>query len=301
MRCTWPARQQPRLFRFNPATPNVAPVPSAPACGATVPSSLRMAFSPTGTLYYLPDTRLLYTINTTTGVATSTGVTIGNSNITSGGDMAFNSAGTLYILHQLENPMTANIGSGAVTQVGNAPVTSSSPSANATIGLSFNAAGELLAQTQNPNNIYRIPLPVGSTSTPTGVLVTGATAALARRATWRALTCLRLISQSPKPTASQLSTAVAQSPTPSSSRTAELIRSREPLPTQYLRRLLVRRGLALHLRVRRARRPLDPATSTRARRWKLEARQPIPSQAPSPLQPAVLSQTPLPFFARLAD
>jgi len=167
------AGNNPRLFRFNPATPNVAPVPVGTGLGATVPSSLRMAFSPSGTLYYLPDTRVLYTINTATGVATSTGVTIGNSStITSGGDMAFSPAGTLYISTSSKTLWTANITSGAVTQVGNAPV-SFSPSANATIGLAFNAAGELLAQTQNPNNIYRIPLPVGSTSTPTGVLVTG--------------------------------------------------------------------------------------------------------------------------------
>ncbi len=165
------AGNNPRLFRFNPATPNVAPVPIGTGLGATVPSSLRMAFSPSGTLYYLPDTRLLYTINTTTGVATSTGVTIGSSTtITSGGDMAFNSAGTLHIITSAKTLWTANIGSGAVTQVGDEPV-AFTPSANATIGLAFNAAGQLLAQTQNPNNIYRIPLPVGATSTPTGVLV----------------------------------------------------------------------------------------------------------------------------------
>ncbi len=166
---TYTGANNPTLYRFNPATPNVAPVAVGAGLGGTVPSSLRMAFSPTGTLYYLPDTRVLYTINTATGVATSTGVTVAAA-VTSGGDMAFNAAGTLYISTSSKLLYTVSIASGAATQIGNAAV-NFTPAANATIGLAFNAAGDLLAQTQNPNNIYRIPLPVANNATPQGVLV----------------------------------------------------------------------------------------------------------------------------------
>jgi uncharacterized repeat protein (TIGR01451 family) len=165
------AGNNPRLFQFNPATPNVAPVPIGNGLGAAVPSSLRMAFSPGGTLYYLPDTRDLYTINTATGVATDTGVNIGTAaQITSGGDMAFNAAGTLYISTSSKTIFSASIATGTATQIGNAPV-NFTPSANATIGLAFNSSDELLAQTQSPNNIYRIPLGVANNATPQGILV----------------------------------------------------------------------------------------------------------------------------------
>jgi uncharacterized repeat protein (TIGR01451 family) len=165
------AGNNPRLFQFNPATPNVAPVPVGNGLGAAVPSSLRMAFSPGGTLYYLPDTRDLYTINTATGIATDTGVNIGTAaQITSGGDMAFNAAGTLYISTSAKTIFSASIATGTATQVGNAPV-NFTPAANATIGLAFNSSDELLAQTQSPNNIYRIPLGVANNATPQGILV----------------------------------------------------------------------------------------------------------------------------------
>src|ERR1700682_1061637 len=52
-----------QVYRFNPATPNIAPVALTSTLGAAVPASLRMSFSSSGTLYYLPDTGVLYTIN----------------------------------------------------------------------------------------------------------------------------------------------------------------------------------------------------------------------------------------------
>ena len=162
----------PRLFQFNPATPNVAPVPVGAGLGAAVPSSLRMAFSPAGILYYLPENRVLYTINTATGVATSTGVTIGDSTtITSGGDMAFDAGGTLYVVTSSKKLFTANLGSGVVTQVGNAIINFPNPQPNATIGMAFDSTGRLLVQTQNANNIYSIALPVANNAAPQGTLV----------------------------------------------------------------------------------------------------------------------------------
>jgi hypothetical protein len=84
-----------RVYRFNPATPGIAPVALTSTLGGSVPTSLRMAFSPAGVLYYLPDTGVLYTINQTTGVATA-GPTI--TGLGSGGDLAF-VGGTLYVIN----------------------------------------------------------------------------------------------------------------------------------------------------------------------------------------------------------
>jgi uncharacterized repeat protein (TIGR01451 family) len=162
----------PVMYRFNPATPNVAPVQVGSGLGGGVPSSLRMAFSPAGVLYYLPDTRVLYTIDTNTGVATSTGVTIGTAaTISSGGDMAFNSAGTLYIVTSSKTLWTASIATGTQTQVGNAAINFPDPDPNATLGLAFDSTGRLLVQTQNANNIYSIGLPVANNAAPQGTFV----------------------------------------------------------------------------------------------------------------------------------
>ncbi|MDT4955304.1 MAG: large repetitive protein [Acidobacteriota bacterium] len=159
----------PVMYSFNPATPNIAPVQVGTGLGGAVPSSLRMAFSPAGVLYYLPDSRLLYTIDTTTGIATSTGVTVGAA-ITSGGDMGFTSAGTLYVVTSSKLLFTVSTATGTATPVGNAAI--NFPSAvNATIGLAFDSSGTLLVQTQNPNNIYSVALPVANNAAPQGVQV----------------------------------------------------------------------------------------------------------------------------------
>ncbi|HEV7374416.1 MAG TPA: DUF11 domain-containing protein [Pyrinomonadaceae bacterium] len=160
----------PVMYRFNPATPNVAPVQVGSGLGGGVASSLRMAFSPAGVLYYLPDTRILYTIDTNTGVATPTGVTA-SATVTSGGDMAFSSAGTLYVVTSSKLLFTVSTASGTATQVGNAIINFPNPDPNATIGLAFDSAGRLLAQTQNANNIYSIALPVANNAAPQGTFV----------------------------------------------------------------------------------------------------------------------------------
>ncbi|HEX8456487.1 MAG TPA: hypothetical protein VF656_04120 [Pyrinomonadaceae bacterium] len=165
----------PVMYRFNPATPNVAPVQVGTGLGAAVPSSLRMAFNPVnGLLYYLPDSRILYTIDTTTGVASATGITAGAA-VTSGGDMAFSSTGQLYVITSGKTLYTVSLVNGTATRVGNAAVNFTDSPANAqpdaTLGLAFDAAGRLLTQTRNPNRIYSIGLPVASTATPQGTFV----------------------------------------------------------------------------------------------------------------------------------
>lgn len=160
----------PVMYRFNPATPNIAPVQVGSGLGGGVPSSLRMAFSPAGVLYYLPDTRVLYTINPNTGVATSTGVMV-SATVTSGGDMAFSSAGTLYVVTSSKLLFTVSTASGTATQVGNAVINFPNPDPNATIGLAFDSGGRLLVQTQNVNNIYSVALPVANNAAPQGTFV----------------------------------------------------------------------------------------------------------------------------------
>ncbi len=142
-----------QVYRFNPATPNIAPVALTSTLGAGVPASFRMAFSPGGTLYYLPDSGVLYTINQTTGVATA-GPTI--TGLGSGGDMAFSAGGTLYVVNSSRQLFTAPLGGGAATTVGTITFGASTP---ATLGLGFDGSGTLRVQTQNPSSLYTVPLP----------------------------------------------------------------------------------------------------------------------------------------------
>jgi uncharacterized repeat protein (TIGR01451 family) len=142
-----------QVYRFNPATPSVAPV-ALGTLGAGIAASFRMAFSPSGTLYYMPDSGVLYTINQTTGVATSTGATV--TGLGSGGDMAFSSAGTLYVINSARQLLTAPLAGGAATSLGT--VTFPGGITPATLGLAFDLNGRLLVQTQNPNNIYSVSL-----------------------------------------------------------------------------------------------------------------------------------------------
>jgi uncharacterized repeat protein (TIGR01451 family) len=145
-----------QIYSYNPATPAVAPVALPNTLGAAVPASFRMAFSPGGTLYYLPDSGVLYTIATSgagAGQATA-GPTI--TGLGSGGDMAFNSAGVLYAVNSARQLYTLPLGGGAATSVGT--ITFPGGITPATLGLAFDNAGTLLVQTQNPSNLYSVNL-----------------------------------------------------------------------------------------------------------------------------------------------
>jgi uncharacterized repeat protein (TIGR01451 family) len=165
-----------QVYRFNPATPNIAPVALSSTLGASVPASLRMGFSSSGTLYYLPDTGVLYTINQTTGVA-SAGPTI--SGMGSGGDMAFNLSGTLYVVNSSRQVFTAPLGGGAATLRGT--LTFPGGATPAVIGIAFDASGVMRVETQNPSSLYTVnlstfaatsPVALGGGTTATGDLGT---------------------------------------------------------------------------------------------------------------------------------
>ena len=173
------------VYRFNPATPSVAPVllgnigPST--SGGDVSSGFRMAFSPAGTLYYMSggggaDNDRLYTVNQTTGRATPGGNITGTGN---GGDMAFSTTGTLYIINQNRQLLTASTAGGAATLVGT--VTFPGGATPGTLGLGVDGS-RILIQTQSPSNIYTVTLPslaatlldnLGGGTTATGDLSTG--------------------------------------------------------------------------------------------------------------------------------
>jgi uncharacterized repeat protein (TIGR01451 family) len=149
------------MYRFNPATPAVAPVllgnvgPST--SGGNVGSAYRMAFLG-NTLYYMPgggaaDNDTLYTINQATGQATAVATITGTGN---GGDMAF-SGNTLYIVNQNRQLYTATTAGGAATSVGT--ITFPSGITPNTIGIALDASGRLLIQTTSPSNLYRVTLP----------------------------------------------------------------------------------------------------------------------------------------------
>ncbi|HXQ71934.1 MAG TPA: DUF11 domain-containing protein [Pyrinomonadaceae bacterium] len=155
------------VYRFNPATPSIAPVllgnigPST--SGADVGSGFRMAFLG-NTLYYMPgggaaDNNTLYTVNQTTGRATAVANITGTG---SGGDMAFSAAGVLYIINQNRQLYTASVAGGAATLVGT--VTFPGGATPSTLGLAFDSTGRLYIQTQSPSNMYRITLPSLSAS-----------------------------------------------------------------------------------------------------------------------------------------
>ena len=163
-----------QVYRYNPATPTVMPVALTSTLGAAVPASFRMAFSPGGTLYYMPDSGVLYTINQVTGVATA-GPTV--TGIGSGGDMAFNAGGTLYVINSSRQLYTAPLAGGAATLLGT--VTFPGGITPATLGMAFDGAGVMRVQTQSPSNMYNVslatfvasnPITIGGGTTSTGDL-----------------------------------------------------------------------------------------------------------------------------------
>ncbi len=278
------------VYRFNPATPSVGPVllgnigPST--SGGDVGSGFRMAFSPAGTLYYMPggnaaDNDRLYTINQTTGRATPGGNITGTGN---GGDMAFSTTGTLYIINQDRQLYTASTAGGAATLVGT--VTFPGGATPGTLGLGVDGT-RILIQTQSPSNMYAVTLPslsatlldtLGGGTTSTGDLSTGVIPAPSLTVT--------------KTDGVRSTIRARASPTPSSSRTTAPTPSRPPSPTPSPRASRARRGRARPPRARPARPPRGAATSRRAPRSKRATRPPTPSprrsrplRAASPTRP----------------
>ncbi|MDT5270100.1 MAG: hypothetical protein QOH49_2286 [Acidobacteriota bacterium] len=170
--------QNGAVYRFNPATPAVAPVllgnigPST--SGGNVLSGFRMAFNNAGTLYYMSggggaDNDTLYTLNQATGRATSVATITGTGN---GGDMAFNGA-TLYIMNQNRQLYSAPVAGGAATSIGT--VTFPGGATPGTIGLGVDGSRILITTSTTTSNLYAITLPSLAASS-VGALSGGTTA-----------------------------------------------------------------------------------------------------------------------------
>ena len=104
------------VFTWNPATPATAPVQIG-TTGAAVPYLPRAAFSASGVLYAMDtNSTNLYTINQSTGAATSIGAITGvPTNL--GGDIAFGPDGVLYLVAGT-NIYTVPLAGGAVSNLG---------------------------------------------------------------------------------------------------------------------------------------------------------------------------------------
>ncbi len=159
--------QNGAVYRFNPATPSVAPVllgnigPST--SGGNVLSGFRMAFNSAGTLYYMSggggaDNDRLYTVNQTTGQATPTVNITGTG---SGGDMAF-SGNTLYIVNQNRQLYSATVAGGAATSIGT--ITFPGGATPGTIGVGVDGSRILIQTTTTAASLYAITLPSLSAS-----------------------------------------------------------------------------------------------------------------------------------------
>lgn len=153
------------VYTYNPATPAIAPAALPRRTG--VAAAFRMAFSPSGTLYYMPDGNTVYSITQTganAGLAVSAFNVTGITNNT-GGDMAFSPDGTtLYIITSERQLWRVAATGGAATAINTNPngtnevrFTGISP-APATLGLAFDATGRLLVQTQTPSRLWAINL-----------------------------------------------------------------------------------------------------------------------------------------------
>ncbi len=165
----------PQIYSYNPATPNIAPVALPNTFGAGIPGSFRMAFSPGGTLYYMPDSGILYTIATTgagAGIATA-GPTV--TGVGSGGDMAFDAGGTLWAVNSSRQLFKIPLGGGAA-DASPGTITFPGGAALATIGLVFDGTGRMLTQTQNPSALYSVTLGSPPTATQIGTLGGGTAA-----------------------------------------------------------------------------------------------------------------------------
>jgi uncharacterized repeat protein (TIGR01451 family) len=169
-----------QVYRFNPAVPGAAPVALSATLGAAVANSFRMAFSPSGVLYYMvgangvaAQQNRLYSVDQTTGAATLVATITGTGD---GGDIAFDAAGTLYIINQNFQLYTSPIANGAASFVGTITFPANpNPAPDNSLGIAFDAAGRLLVQTHSPSRLYAVTLP-SMASTYIGVLGGGTTA-----------------------------------------------------------------------------------------------------------------------------
>ncbi len=157
------------VFTWNPATPATAPVQIG-TTGSSIPYIPRLAFSASGVLYGVDtNTADLYTINQSTGAATVVGALSGvPTNL--GGDISFGPDGTLYMVAGT-TIYTVPLAGGACTSLGT--ISGLSGGATAIVGMTFDSSGRMLvADDQNPAQLYSVALPSRVATALTGTMTT---------------------------------------------------------------------------------------------------------------------------------
>jgi uncharacterized repeat protein (TIGR01451 family) len=157
-------------FRWDPSTPASPPVMLG-RTGAGIPYLPRMAFSAGGTLYAVDvNTARLYTVNQTTGVATTTGAALsGGPAGQVGGDIAIAPSGTMYSV--LNNVLyVVPLAGGALTNRGTITGMTS-----AATGMAFDARGRLLVAANGGNTMYLVNNWAAGSPTATNMGATGLT------------------------------------------------------------------------------------------------------------------------------
>jgi uncharacterized repeat protein (TIGR01451 family) len=158
------------LYRFNPYTPSIAPV-SIGSTGATTPDLIRIACHPsTGVLYAMASApNVLYTLNTSTGAATATTLTLPVTTppVSGSGDIGFDSGGTLYFVGE---QVAGNAGSVRLYTISLATNTYSNVGAitglpNVANGIAFDSSGNLRLSLTNQTRLYTAPISGGAAST----------------------------------------------------------------------------------------------------------------------------------------
>src|SRR5579872_4006235 len=158
-----------QVFTWNPATPATPPVQIG-ATGAAVPYIPRLAFSVSGVLYGVDtNTANLYTINQSTGVATSV-ATLSGVPTNLGGDIGFGPDGILYMVAGT-TIYTVPLTGGAVTSLGT--ISGLSGGATAIVGMTFDFNGNMLVEDdQTPAQLYTVALPSRVATAFTGTMTT---------------------------------------------------------------------------------------------------------------------------------
>jgi hypothetical protein len=158
------------VYRYNPATPATAPV-ALGATGAGIPAMNRAACRPTTDVLYAMGSNPvnLYTINLTTGAATTIGLSlpsIFSRPQSSNGDIAFTDAGTLYYvgrrLFSTATLWTIDLIANSYTLIGN--ITGTPAGVN---GLAFSGAGTMYLSVIGETLLYTAPI-TGGAATPVG-------------------------------------------------------------------------------------------------------------------------------------
>jgi uncharacterized repeat protein (TIGR01451 family) len=159
------------VYSYNPATPAVPAVLLGAAGVGGGSGLIRMSCHPTtGVLYGMTNsTGTLYTINTTTGLATGAAMTLPGSTppaASGSGDIGFNAAGTLYLVGTTGGGTTRlwiiNTGTNVMSNVGS--ITGLEGTAN---GIAFSAAGTLFLSMTNITRLNTAPV-TGGASSPVG-------------------------------------------------------------------------------------------------------------------------------------